>query len=193
MRWAACAAALALAACAGGFVRPLPESLRLGETTEAQILERLGPPSSREKMQRNGRPITVLAWQYTTEAERHHGDRGVIAARSLFLFFHDERLVGHEFRSSVESDHTDFDARRARGIVKGRSTREEVTRLLGPPSGYLTYPMIEASRGQAIVYGYTQQRRIPFGAPVPYTKSLVITFDSQDTVNEAYFATSGNP
>ena len=193
MRWAACAAALALAACAGGIVRPPPESLRLGETTEGEALERFGPPSSREQIRRNGQPITVLAYLYTTESERHHGDRGVIAARSLFLFFHDERLVGHEFRSSVASDHTDFDARKARGIVRGRSTREEVIQLLGPPSGYLTYPVIEKALGRAMVYAYTQQRRIPFGAPVLYTKTLVITFDPQGIVNEANFATSGNP
>jgi hypothetical protein len=189
-----CAAALALAACAsGGLVRPDPEALKIGETTPSQIVERFGPPTSRETMLRNGKPITLLAYLYTTEAEKHHGDTGTIASRSLYLFFHDDRLVGHDFRSSVAVDHTDFDLRKARAIVKGETKREEVTKLLGPPSGRLAYPMVDAATGEALLYAYTQQRRVPFGAPMVYTKSLVITFDARGTTSETFYATTGNP
>lgn len=193
MRWAACAAALALAACATGFARPAPEVLKLGETTPAQVIERLGAPTAREAIERNGRPLTLLAYVYTTEAERNHGDRGVIAARNLYLFFHEDRLVGHEFRSSIEADHTDFDARKVRAIVKGQSTRADVEQLLGPPGGFLTYPVVPASLGQAWVYGYSQERRIPFGQPIRFTKTLVVTFDAGGTVNGAFYETTGTP
>jgi outer membrane protein assembly factor BamE (lipoprotein component of BamABCDE complex) len=174
-------------------VRPAPEALKLGETTQAQLIERLGAPTARESFERNGQPITVLAYVYTTEAERNHGDHGVIAARSLNLFFHDDRLVGHEFRSSAESDHTDFDPRKARAIVKGKSTRAEVEQLLGRPSGLLRYPVVAAPLGDALVYGYTQERRIPFGKPVKFTKSLLVTFDPGGIVNGAFYETTGTP
>jgi hypothetical protein len=174
-------------------VRPEPGFLKLGETTPAQVFERLGRPTSRETLTRNGRPISVLAYLYTTEAEKHHGDAGAIASRSLYLFFHEDRLAGHEFRSNVAVDHTDFDLRKARTIVKARTTRQEVIALLGPPSGYLSFPVIDASLGEAMVYAYTQQRRVPLGAPMVYTKSLVIGFDAHGTTTETFYATSGNP
>jgi hypothetical protein len=193
VRWLVCAAAFALAACATGFVRPAPEALRLGETTQAEVIQRFGAPTVRESLERNGQPITFLAYVYTSEAERNHGDHGVIAARTLNLFFHQDRLVGHEFRSSAESDHTDFDQRKARAIVKGQSTRAEVEQLLGQPSGFLTYPVVAAPLGQAMVYGYTQQRRIPFGQPIRFTKSLLVTFDPGGVVNGAFYETTGTP
>ena len=193
MRWLACAAALALAACADGFARPKPEALRLGDTTQAEVIERLGAPTVRETIERNGQPLAFLAYVYTTEAERNHGDRGVIASRSLYLFFHDDRLVGHEFRSTIETDHTDFDSRKARAIVKGKSTRVDVEQLLGRPAGVLTYPVVAKSIAQAWVYGYAQDRRIPFGQPIKFTKSLVVTFDDRGTVNGAIYETTGTP
>jgi len=193
VRWAACAAAVAVAGCAGGFTRPEPNALAIGKTTQAEALERFGPPTSREAIVRHDRPITVLSYVYTTEAERHHGDQGVIASRSLLLFFHEDRLVAHEFRSSVEADHTDFDVRRARTLVKGKSTRDDVARVLGRPSGYLSFPVIAAPLGEAMVYTYVQQRRVPFGAPIPLSKSLVITFDAGGTVNGTYYEANGTP
>ena len=194
MKGLACAAAaLLLAACAGGFVRPDEASLRIGETTPAQVVERLGPPTTQQKFERNGQPVTLLAYIYTTEAEKNHGDRGVIASRTLYLFFHDERLVGHEFRSTVASDHTDFDLRKAREIVKGETTREGVTRLLGRPSGTLRFPMINANLGEAFVYGYSQERRVPFGKPIAFSKTLIVTFDPRGAVSGTFYDTSGTP
>jgi hypothetical protein len=193
VRWLALGAAFLLAACAGGFVRPDEGALKLGETTPGQVLERLGPPTVRESIVRNGQPVTLLAYLYTTEAEKNHGDAGVIASRNLYLFFHNDRLVGHEFRSTIARDHTDFDARKARAIVKGTTTREEVTSLLGRPSGSLAFPMIAASLGEAIVYGYSQERRVPFGKPIAYSKSLVITFDQRGAVSGTFYDTSGTP
>jgi hypothetical protein len=189
--WAA--AAVLVAACAGGFVRPDEGALQIGETTPAQALERLGPPTTQQKFERNGQPLTLLAYLYTTEAEKNHGDRGVIASRALYLFFHDDRLVGHEFRSTVASDHTDFDLRKVREIVKGETTRDGVTRLLGRPSGSLRFPMINANLGEALVYGYSQERRVPFGKPIAYSKSLIITFDQHGAVSGTFYDTSGTP
>lgn len=194
MRALACAATVSLlAACAGGFVRPDERALKIGETTPAQVVERLGPPTTQQKFERNGEPVLLLAYIYTTEAEPNHGDRGVIASRTLYLFFHDDRLVGHEFRSTIASDHTDFDPRKAREIVKGESTRADVTRLLGRPGGTLSFPMINANLGEAFVYGYSQERRVPFGKPIAFSKTLIVTFDPRGAVSGTFYDTSGTP
>jgi hypothetical protein len=105
------AGAATLAACAaGGFIRPEPEALKLGETTQPEVVKLIGQPAAREAMVRNGKHIEILSYAYVTEAEKRHGDPTVIASRTLNLFFHDERLIGHEYSSTLAADHTRFRA-----------------------------------------------------------------------------------
>ena len=187
------AGAATLAACAGGgFLRPAPEALSLGETTQSEVLKLVGQPAVRETMVRNGKNIEILSYAYVTEAQKHHGDPTVIGGRTLNLFFHDERLIGHEFNSTLAADHTDFDLRKMRSIVKGKSTREEVTALLGRPSGFIAFPLINTPSA-AMVYAYRENRRVPFGAPMTFTKTLLISFDERGIVNDLAYATSGTP
>ena len=182
-----------LAACAGGgFIRPAPEALKLGETTQPDVVKLIGPPAGRETMVRNGKNIEILSYSHVSEAEKGHGDPTVIATRTLNLFFHDERLIGHEYSSTVAADHTDFELRKMRAIVKGKTTREDVTALLGRPSGLIAFPLINTP-STAMVYAYRQNRRVPFGAPLPFTKTLLISFDERGIVNDLSYATSGNP
>lgn len=183
----------ALAACAGGgFLRPAPEALKLGETTPPEVVKLIGPPAGRETMVRNGKDIEILSYSHVSEAEKGHGDPTVIATRTLNLFFHDERLIGHEYSSTVAADHTDFELRKMRAIVKGKTTREDVTALLGRPSGFIAFPLINTP-STAMVYAYRQNRRVPFGAPLPFTKTLLISFDERGIVNDLSYATSGSP
>jgi hypothetical protein len=156
------------------------------------VLAQLGPPAGRETMVRNGKPIEILSYAYVNEAERHQADPTIIPSRLLNLFFHDERLIGHEFSSTMAADRTDFELRKVRSIVKGKTTRADVTELLGRPSGFLAYPMVNVPR-EAMLYAYRENRRVPFGAPQTFTKTLVITFDPQDIVNDIHYATSGTP
>jgi outer membrane protein assembly factor BamE (lipoprotein component of BamABCDE complex) len=188
------AAALALAACTKPFVRPAPEELRLGETLRAELVARMGPPAAQGSMQRNGKDIAVLSYTFRSDSEKPHGYDGVIPDRGLIVFFHEERLVGYEFNSTVEVDHTDFSARKMRSIVKGRTTRAEVAELLGRPSGYLAFPMVQTpTRGEAMLYAYRESRRVPFGAPMVFSKALVISFDKNGTVDDLVYTTSGTP
>jgi len=187
------AGAATLAACAaGGFIRPEPEALKLGETTQPEVVKLIGQPAARETMVRNGKHIEILSYAYVTEAEKHHGEPTVIASRTLNLFFHDERLIGHEYSSTLAADHTDFELRKMRAIVKGKTTREDVTALLGRPSGFIAFPLINTPSA-AMVYAYRQNRRVPFGAPLTFTKTLLISFDERGIVNDLSYATSGAP
>jgi hypothetical protein len=188
------AAALALAACTKPFVRPAPEELRIGETTQAEVVARMGARGAQGSMERNGRTVAIVSYTYTYDWEKPHGYDGIIPSRTLNFFFHDGRLVGHEFTSTVASDHTDFDLRGMRSIVKGRTTRAEVARLLGPPAGTLAFPVVKtASGGEAMLYAYRESRRVPFGAPMVFSKALVISFDEREIVDDLVYTTSGTP
>jgi len=181
------AALLCLAACASPFQRP---DFTLGETTAAQVVERLGAPTSSGSTVRNGATLAVFSYTLPADHEKPHGYEGVIPARNFNFFFHGERLVAHEFSSTVAHDHTDFDLRGMRALVKGKTTRAEVEKLLGQPSGYASFPFVKA--GEAMVYSYRESRRVPLGAPLTFTKTLLITFDKDGTVDDIAYRTSGS-
>ena len=65
---------------------------------------------------------------------------GVAPARGVAFCFSGDILVGYEFASSFEEDHTDFDERKTAGIREGRTSLEEVVVLLGPPHGRQIFP-----------------------------------------------------
>jgi hypothetical protein len=188
----ACAALLCLAACASPYQRPGTRELRLGETTPTDVVALLGAPSSSNSMVRNGSTLAVFTYVLQAEHEKPHGYDGIIPGRHLNIFFHGERLVAHEFSSTVATDHTDFDLRGMRAIVKGKTTREEVAKLLGPPGGYAIFPFVGVKTGEAMVYAYRESRRVPLGAPLVFSKTLLITFDKDGTVDEVAFRTSGS-
>ena len=191
MTWreAVLAAPLFLAACAAPFQRP---QLTLGETTPADVVARLGAPTSSGSTVRNGNTLAVFSYTLPAEHEKPHGYQGVIPGRNLNFFFHGERLVAHEFSSTVADDHTDFDLRGMRAIVKGKTTRQEVEKLLGQPGGYATFPFVGVRTGEALVYSYRESRRVPMGAPLVFTKTLLITFDKDGTVDDLAYRTSGS-
>ena len=188
----AAAALLGLAACASPFQRPGGDELRLGETTPTDVVARLGAPTTSNSLVRNGEKLAVFTYVLPAEHEKPHGYDGIIPGRNLHIFFHGERLVAHEFSSTVATDHTDFDLRGMRAIVKGKTTREEVTKLLGPPSGFAIFPFIGVKSGQAMVYAYRESRRVPLGAPLVFSKTLLITFDKDGTVDDVAYRTSGS-
>jgi hypothetical protein len=45
-------------------------------------------------------------------------------------------------------------------IVKRKTTREDVLKLLGKPAGYAVYPMIKALKGEAAVYTQDADRHL---------------------------------
>ena len=189
----ALAALLGLAACASPFQRPGTDELRLGQTTPTDVVARMGgAPTASNSMVRNGRTLAVFNYVLPAEHEKPHGYDGIIPGRSLNFFFDGERLVAHEFSSTVATDHTDFDLRGMRAIVKGKTTREEVTRLLGPPGGYAIFPFVGAKTGEAMVYAYRESRRVPMGAPLVFSKTLLITFDKDGTVDDVAYRTTGS-
>lgn len=189
---AAAAALVLVGGCAQQFVRPAPEELKIGETTSAQVIQRVGRPPVYGQIERNGKTLRIVGFSQDAEWERPHGYDGVIPGRTQLYYFLDDRLVGYEFNSTVESDHTDFSARGMREIVRGQTTRDEVAKLVGRPiTGYLTFPLVD--KGSALLFGYREMRRVPFGKPTVYSKSLVIYLDEKGIVHDFNYSTSGTP
>ena len=181
-------ASLLLAACAGrDFVRPAPEELVLGRTTYAQIQERFGEPRGASSSLINGKVVKAFNYAFATRLDEP-SETYVIPARGMTFFFSDEVLVGHHFLSSFKSDSSDFDDSKVSHIVKGKTTRAEVVRLLGKPVGFYIEPMVKSTAGQAIGYRYTTYKRAPFSAPKRFQKLLTVSFDSADVVSDVVFS-----
>jgi outer membrane protein assembly factor BamE (lipoprotein component of BamABCDE complex) len=106
----------------------------------------------------------------------------------MTFFFSDEVLVGHHFLSSFKSDSSDFDDSKVSHIVKGKTTRAEVVRLLGKPVGFYIEPMVKSTAGQAIGYRYVTYKRAPFSEPKRFQKVLTVSFDSADVVSDVVFS-----
>jgi hypothetical protein len=183
-------AALAMAAlfgCAGtDFVRPDAQELKVGQTTYAQVIAKMGQPRREGTVIKNERTIKTASYAYAA-AGGQPLHQGVTPARALGLYFEKDTLVGHEFISSWAEDNTDFDEGRIKDIVKGKTTRAQVVQLLGKPAGFYTHPMIKASPGEALVYAYVEVRGF-----TPYSKVLVVTLDASGAVSDLEFRTSGS-
>jgi hypothetical protein len=180
-----------LAGCAGTqFARVADDALVLGQTTEAQVRARLGEPYREGAVTKNSRQMKSLSYAYANTGAEGAAD-GVVAARSQGFYFHDGRLVGHEFISSWKEDSTDFDGAKAAQIRKGQSTLQDVQRLLGPPVGRYIHPMVAGADEQAVSYLYSQTTGGAFNLRF-FQKRLLVTADRRGVVTEVDYAESGS-
>jgi hypothetical protein len=178
---------LLLVGCVGrDFIRPAADSLRLGQTTWAQVEERYGKPYKESVYTLDGIDIVTEIYAYgSLSASRHRAKiNSAGAARKLEFKFHNNILVGYVYSSSWAEDHTDFDETKSAKIVKGLSRKTDVMQLLGKPSGYYIYPMIEPRSGDAAVYYYTETRAGVAQQAQTLSKLLVVTFADNGLVSD---------
>jgi hypothetical protein len=175
--------------CAGkDFVRPDSTELKNGQTTYDQIVEQFGKPSREGTVLKNEKMVTTASYAYASVAGKSH--RGGTGARGMGYYFFNDILVGYEFISSFEEDHTDFDEMKISQIIEGTTTLDEVIQLLGKPSGYYTYPLIEAKTDEAAVYAYSDVRGT-FKMKL-FQKLLVVTYDDDRVVTKVEYTSSGS-
>lgn len=180
-----------LAGCAGTqFARIADDALVLGQTTEAQVRARLGEPYREGAVTKNNRQMKSLSYAYANTGAEGAAD-GVVAARSQGFYFHDGRLVGHEFISSWKEDSTDFDGAKVAQVRKGQSTLQDVQRLFGPPVGRYIHPMVAGADEQAVSYLYSQTTGSAFNLKF-FQKRLLVTANRQGVVTDVEFTESGN-
>lgn len=179
-----------LSGCAGkDFVRPEADSLKNGQTAYANIIANYGTPFREGSVLKNDKTLKTLSYAYASVGGKPL-EEGVTASRALGLYFYNDILVGHEFISSWAEDHTNFDETKIKDIVKGKTTRQELTQLLGRPSGYYIYPLTKAPSGEAPVFAYSATRGSAFNLKF-FRKILVVTLDSSGVVSDVDFSSSG--
>jgi hypothetical protein len=180
---------LALAGCAGNnFVRPDPSSFVLGKTTQQEISQRMGKPYRSGTVDKNGKSLQSFSYAYANVG----GDslyKGVTAARSQGFYFADGTLVGTEYSSSFKADGSDFDESRVAMLEKGKSTKNDVISLFGPPGGEYIAPLATSDR--ALVYMYSQTKGSAFNLRF-YLKSLVVSYNEAGTVTDIQYNAQGN-
>ena len=180
-----------LLGCAGReFARPDMATLRNGVTTYAQVTERFGPPYAEGSLVRNDKTVRTANYVYSSTGGKPARE-GIVPTRAMAFYFYDNVLVGHEFLSSWAVDSTDFDETDRRKIIRGTTTEAEVMRLLGTPSGYEIYPMIESTSGKAAVYAYSELESSILGRKA-HRKVLVVTFDGRGVVTALDFTSVGS-
>jgi hypothetical protein len=183
------ATALVLAGCAGtDFVRPDPGSFALGSMTQADISQRMGKPYRAGTLEKNGKTLQTSTYAYASFGESLYP--GITPSRSQGFYFFGGKLVGTEFTSSFKADGTDFDESKVSQIEKGKSTRADVVRLLGPAGGDYMTPLITGPTDRALVYTYSQARGSAFNMRF-YSKSLVVVCNEAGVVTDVQYTAQG--
>jgi hypothetical protein len=116
--------------------------------------------------------------------------RGVTAGRTQEFFYAGDVLVGLDFLSSFKEDGTDFDDSKISQIQKGHSTKLDVVRLLGNPSGEYIYPLVPQRGDRGLVYAYSQVAGSAFNIKISQ-KVLIVSYDASGTVTNVDYTATG--
>jgi outer membrane protein assembly factor BamE (lipoprotein component of BamABCDE complex) len=185
------AIAAVLSGCAGtDFKRPEPSALELGKSRTADVTRVMGSPTRTGESTINGQQIKTQTYAYANTT----GDSlypGVTGARSMAFSLWNDTLVGESFVSSFKVDGTDFDDKKAAGIVKGTTTKADVVGLLGKPTGHAIYPVVKTQGNSAMIYQYTQVKGSAFNMSF-FSKTLTVELDPKDVVADVTFASNGS-
>lgn len=185
------AAAALVAGCAGtDFVRPAPDSLKVGTSTYSDVIETLGKPQQTGEQLINNKKVKRIVYVYAA-AGGEPVEAGITPARANAYFFERDVLVGSEFTSSFKADSTNFDHTKVEYIKKGETTRSQVLLTFGRPTVVFVPPMVEKTHGEAIGYLYSQTKGNVYSGLKIHQKALVVTFDETDKVDKVTFTSSG--
>jgi outer membrane protein assembly factor BamE (lipoprotein component of BamABCDE complex) len=179
-----------LVGCAGtNFKRPDAGALEVGKSTSAQVTQVMGAPQMTGELLRNGEKLKSVRYAYA-EGAGSGKYPGVTPARAQVFMTHNDLLVAEEFVSSFPNDATDFDEGKVSAIVKGKSTRADVTALLGNPNGRGVHPFIKTKGETAFIYSYTHVKGSVFNMKL-YTKTLIVSFDAAGLVTDVEYTSTG--
>jgi hypothetical protein len=105
----------------------------------------------------------------------------VAQARVTFVYFDHDTLAGYNYSSSFKDDDTYFDESKLQQILVGSSTREDVVKFVGEPTGEQVYPLANELGTRELVWGCFVTRT--YGAKLrSETKSLVVTVNGNGVV-----------
>lgn len=183
---------LMLSGCAGtDFVRPSQDAFKLGRTTYAEVVKQLGEPRREGTLLKNEKNLKSITYAFAASGGEPL-EKDVIPARAMSYYFLDSTLVGQEFVSSFKDDHSNFDDTKVSAIIKGKTTRSEVTKLLGRASGSYIPPVVKATSGEAMGYTYVTTSGGVLSGFKFFRKALLVSFDERDLVSDVDYSTSGS-
>jgi hypothetical protein len=182
------------------FKRPSLDGLVLGRTTSAEVIAQLGPalgsgppPQKEPEDHPPGlRPAPAfhdtkgLAYYYSYGPEEGRKD---INSRRLLLYFLNDRLVVFTYASSMPGDVTNYDESKLPSFVRGRTTRADIVRDLGRPTGEGIYPAI-AEQGNRMAAYYYAATKVAGSYFKPATETTMRTaqflFDKSDRLIDTF-------
>lgn len=198
---AMCLAAAVLAAGCATFGKAFDSQkipqLRTGKTTKSEVLALLGPALSQEtstmRKDASGKdlpqPAITTMLQYAYSAPHGTGVlAGISPARWINVYLQDDIVVAYSGGSSFKEDSSDFDPAAASGFEKGKTTRDDVIKALGTPSGQGIYPFAKTTSGASFFYS-SDLRNFPPGSK---TKKRISTFFDAQGVLEDFTVNSSS-
>ncbi|MFA5121581.1 hypothetical protein [Zavarzinia sp.] len=186
-------AACLLGACARGqdVARPTMASVVLGGSTEAQIVQAFGTPSSRrqqvapvpsaEQLAAVKSPFDAvpaeggysrIEYEYS-KPDGLDGTGG--GTRVCFFAFMNDRLISYDWISGFADNSSQFDESRIASIKRGATTKAQIVELLGEPTGQAIYPAVRDKGMLLLSYSYvglTPRQRLLFDR----SRQIVLSF-----------------
>jgi hypothetical protein len=172
------------------FERVKEDTISLGVSTYDDIVNRMGDSFEEDVYKKNNKQFKLIGYTYSSTGGAATSKR-VIAGRQQMFYFYKDILVGHQFTSSWQVDHTDFDETKVEQINKGESTKEDVINLLGRPSGKLIYPLSKNKGEEILIYSYYEGRQYAYTIEF-FQKYLQVECDQMGTVIEIEYTETGN-
>ena len=176
----ACAAPLA----ERELTRPAYSVFSSSTVTEGEILAQYGQPVSRGQLLKHDQLIHGLHYF------RLSGDWStrVRFKKHCWFYFAGQKYLGYSFVTGWPEEQVGFDEEKVSQVIKGKTTRDEVIAMFGPPDGMLRYPAMPdqtAAEGDSMVdYGYRLYS--PNGGWVE-SKGLRIVIDPAGVVKDVVF------
>jgi hypothetical protein len=205
---------LALSGCTSSsgkdFARPDAASLVLGQTTVADIVAKIGAPTSRN-VQHSLNPASSVQGSAVSNSgfrlspvpgtietltySYNYGQTPMVYsgptsknARKLELTFWNDHLVYYSFESSFDVDSTDFDESKFDSLVQGQTTVSDVINLVGRPTGEAIYPSGPKQGTKQLIYRYLKRDTKGWIVGPRETsitrKTARLTFDASDKLIE---------
>ena len=192
-----CLAVLVVSGCMGSsFSRQDDGKFVLGHTTYTQVIAEMGPPLSTQSGEaRDPRREEFEIAHYESSAYfEEPGNRQDTYATSIqdYIFYKDV-LVGRAFVSSNEKDSLNWNKFKVDDLVKGRTTRSEVIKMLGRPSAAFIWPAVAKTSGEAVGYYHcsmvVSQSWVAMNKATAqrHRKQLLITFDDNDRIADVEY------
>ena len=179
---------LVLFGCSSGkdFVRPNSDSLKLGQTTYAQVVHQLGDPSKTKTVVLNGENVNEMTYVFASGSL----PGGIATARAMTLGIYKDVLVSNIFMSSFKEDSTFFESDKVSDIEKGKTTKDDIENMFGKRHGEGLYPFAKQKDGKSMTYLYSETRNVGIGALSSF-KRLIVQLDRDGIVTDYNFSTSG--